>query len=73
MARLPRLVVPAQPLHLIQHGINRAARFFVDEDFSFYRDAPLQGRRHFDRVIVAYVFVTDRVHLLMTPCVASAP
>ena len=32
MARLPRLVLPGQPHHLIQHGHNRQPVFLDDED-----------------------------------------
>ncbi len=33
MARLPRLVISGQPLHLIQRGNNRSVILFADEDY----------------------------------------
>src|SRR3990170_960331 len=36
MARLPRIVVPGQPLHIIQRGNNRQSCFFADDDHCFY-------------------------------------
>ncbi len=32
MARLPRLVVPGQPLHIMHRGNNREAVFFGEDD-----------------------------------------
>ena len=32
MARLPRIVVPGVPLHVIQRGNNRQVTFFSEED-----------------------------------------
>jgi len=34
MARLPRIVVPGLPLHIIQRGNNRLPVFFADEDYN---------------------------------------
>jgi len=31
MARLPRLVIPGQPMHIVQRGNNRQATFFANE------------------------------------------
>jgi len=36
MARMPRIVVPGQALHIIQRGVNRQAVFYADEDYRFY-------------------------------------
>ena len=38
MARLPRIVVPGQPLHIVQRGNNRQAVFFADADYRRYLD-----------------------------------
>ena len=38
MARMPRMIVPGQALHIIQRGNNRQARFFSDEDYLKYLD-----------------------------------
>jgi hypothetical protein len=38
MARLGRYFLPGQPLHVIQHGNNRAPIFFHPEDHARYRD-----------------------------------
>lgn len=67
MARRPRHVVLEQPLHIIQRGNNRQAIFFADEDYRFFHEA-LQNAAHRYRCAVhAYVFMTNHVHLLLTP------
>lgn len=35
MARLPRVLLPDIPLHIIQWGNNRSACFYSDEDYVF--------------------------------------
>lgn len=67
MARLPRVVVAGHPLHVIQRGNNRQAIFFADQDYyRFHNDLRLASQR-FDCVIHAYVYMTNHVHLLVTP------
>ncbi len=73
MARLPRLVVAGQPLHLIQRGNNRAAIFFADEDYQCYRDALGEASQRFGCAIHAYVLMTNHVHLLITPADERGP
>jgi putative transposase len=67
MARLPRLVIPGQPLHLIQRGNNRSVCFFADADYQFYRDTLRTVSERFGCAIHAYVLMTNHVHLLLTP------
>ncbi|HJX18299.1 MAG TPA: transposase [Acidiferrobacterales bacterium] len=67
MARLPRYGLPGQPQHVIQRGNNRAVLFATDTDYQFFRDCLTDAcTRHGCRVH-AYVFMTNHVHLLMTP------
>lgn len=67
MARLPRYCLPGQPQHVIQRGNNRAALFATESDFHFFSDCLIEAcSRHGCRVH-AYVFMTNHVHLLMTP------
>ena len=67
MARLGRYFLPGQPLHVIQRGNNRAAIFFGDEDYRRYRDWLLEAAGTYGCSIHAYVFMTNHVHLLVTP------
>ena len=67
MARLPRLVVPNQPHHIIQTGNDLQTIFRdMDDHFAFLcwlRDAA----RQFKVAIHAYVLMPNHLHLLATP------
>jgi len=65
MPRMPRVVVPDIPQHVIKRGHNRQAIFFTDQDYyRFHTDLRAAAER-FDYAIHAYVCVTN--HLLVTP------
>lgn len=71
MARLPRYSLPGQPQHVMQRGNNRSAFFVQRADYIRYRaDLATACERH-GCVIHAYVFMTNHVHLLMTPTSAT--
>ena len=36
MPRKPRMYLPGIPCHIIQHGNNRDAAFFAEQDYQFY-------------------------------------
>ena len=67
MARLPRIVVPGQPQHIIQRGNNRQDVFASDADFQFFRDALVEAADTHGLKIHAYVWMTNHIHLLATP------
>lgn len=67
MARLPRYYLPDFPQHVIQRGNNRGPIFIADEDYSCYVDCLLDATQRYAAEIHAYVFMTNHVHLLMTP------
>lgn len=67
MARLPRIVVPGQAMHIIQRGNNRQAVFFCDGDYLIYLDTLKQAAAAHGCAIHAYVLMTNHVHLLLTP------
>ncbi len=73
MARRPRYVMPGQPLHLIQRGNNRQAIFFSDTDYSFYHEVLEDAALRYGCVVHAYVFMTNHVHLLLTPSTQTGP
>ena len=73
MPRPPRLVLPGYPLHLIQRGNDRSATFRVDEDYVVFRNALLVASRRVGCAIHAYVFMTNHVHLLVTPADEQGP
>jgi putative transposase len=73
MARLPRNVVPGQALHIIQRGNNRQAVFFAVADYRFYHECLCKAATRYGCAVHAYVFMTNHVHLLMTPTTESGP
>src|SRR5512142_786305 len=73
MPRAPRPVVPGQPLHIVQRGVNRAACFATTDDFHYYRHVLRVVSEREGCEVHAYVLMTNHVHLLLTPRDARAP
>ncbi len=67
MARLPRISLPGIPLHIVQRGNNRQACFGSDEDFAAYARWLGEYAEKLSVAIHAWVFMTNHVHLLLTP------
>ncbi|MEN3297828.1 MAG: REP-associated tyrosine transposase [Burkholderiales bacterium] len=67
MARLPRLVVPHQPHHLIQHGNDRQLIFRDADDHIVFLNWLRDASRQFEVAIHAYVLMPSHIHLLATP------
>ena len=71
MARLPRLVVPHQPHHVIQTGINGHA--FVQEaaDYTAFLEWLHDAAKQFKVAIHAYALLPAQMNLLATPSDAA--
>lgn len=67
MARMPRIIVPGQALHVIQRGNNRQAVFFADEDYQKYLEVLTENATSAGCQLHAYVLMTNHIHLLLTP------
>lgn len=67
MPRRRRLTLPDYPLHVIQRGHNRSACFISDKDMAAYANWLREGAIKFSVDIHAWVFMTNHVHLLLTP------
>lgn len=67
MARLPRLCIAGMPQHIIQRGNNRQICFASEKDFSAYAYWLEESSRKNKVLIHAWVFMTNHVHLLVTP------
>jgi putative transposase len=72
MSRLRRHSLPGQPHHVIQRGNNRAVIFRTNEDFLYFHESLRLATHRFDCLIHAYVFMSNHVHLLMTPADSTA-
>jgi len=67
MARLPRLILPGQPHHVILRGNNRQAIFFSDLDRQQLLATLAESAAHYSVAIHAYVLMDNHFHLLLTP------
>ncbi|WP_420474818.1 transposase [Noviherbaspirillum sp. ST9] len=67
MARLPRLVVPNQPHHIIQSGNDRQVVFRDAEDYAAFLGWLKEASRQFKVAVHAYVLMPNHLHLLVTP------
>ena len=67
MARLPRLCLPGIPQHIIQRGTNRQVCFASEEDLAAYAHWLEESSSKNQVAIHAWVFMTNHVHLLVTP------
>lgn len=67
MARLPRLVVPHQPHHLIQRGNDRQLIFREAEDYQRFLAWLKESAREYKVAIHAYVLMSNHLHLLASP------
>jgi putative transposase len=55
------------PVHVIQRGNNRQACFASDADLKAYANWLFEASRKYRIRVHAWVFMTNHVHLLMTP------
>jgi putative transposase len=67
MARLPRLVVPNQPHHVIQRGNDRRVVFSDVDDYTVFLEYLRDSAKIFNVAIHAYVLMPNHFHLLVTP------
>ncbi|WP_113906538.1 REP-associated tyrosine transposase [Aliidiomarina celeris] len=67
MARRKRVDIPGFPYHIVQRGNNKQNCFADSEDFSFYAHLMKIYKEKFNVDIHAWVFMTNHVHMLVTP------
>lgn len=67
MARLPRLIVPAQPHHVIQTGNNDQPIFHDDADYQAFLGWLRTAAKNYKVALHAYVLMPNHLHLLVTP------
>ena len=72
MARLPRLILPDQPHHIILRGNNRQAIFYSDLDREHLLATLKEAATQYGVAIHAYVLMDNHLHLLATPPTAEA-
>jgi putative transposase len=67
MARLPRLIVPFQPHHVIQKALSGVPLFQDDADYTAFLDWLRTAARTWKISIHAYALLPDCLHLLVSP------
>ena len=67
MARLPRIVIPNQPLHIIHRGNNRQDIFESENDMLRIKEDIEISLSKSKCYLHAYVIMTNHLHLLITP------
>jgi len=67
MARLPRVVVSSQPLHIVQWGNNRQDIFEKEEDMARIKEDIAYALSQSDCHLHAYVVMSNHLHLLIIP------
>ena len=72
MARLRRYAAPGHVQHIVQRGNNRAATFRAEADYRFFYLCLRAACERHGCAVHAYVFMTNHVHLLVTPADSAA-
>ena len=72
MARLPRLVVPHSPHHVVQRGHDQSAIFRDAEDVAQFAAWLRESARHYKLAIHAYALLPGQFQLLATPADSDA-
>ena len=67
MPRLPRFCPANHPIHVVQRGNNRQVCFTCDDDMVAYAHSLREGANKYGVAVHAWVFMTNHVHILMTP------
>ena len=67
MPRQPRFCPAGYPVHVVQRGVNRAVCFTSDQDMAAYAASLKEGAKRYEVAVHAWVFMTNHVHLLVTP------
>ena len=73
MARLPRVVLPGFPLHVIQRGTNRCDIFRDEGDYQFFLTSLHEGCEAHGCAVNAYVLMTNHAHILLSPSTEDGP
>jgi putative transposase len=67
MARLPRLVIPHQPHHIIQRGNDRQLIFRDADDYAVFLSRLREAAKQYKVAVHAYVLMSNHLHLLASP------
>jgi putative transposase len=72
MSRIARVVIPGLPYHVTQRGNRRENVFFCEADWRKYLELALGYSMQFSLQILAYCLMTNHLHLVCIPLLASS-
>lgn len=72
MPRASRYILPNVPVHVIHRGVNRTNCFLSDSDFHDYWRLLRAASISSHCAVHAYVFMTNHVHMLVTPAASDS-
>ncbi len=67
MPRVPRIVVPGEPHHVVQRGNRRQPTFFGPADYALYLALAAEAFAETKVEVWAYCLMPNHVHLIATP------
>lgn len=67
MGRLPRVLIPGLPHHVVQRGHDLNAVFVETADYEYYLENLIEYKAQYDVSVYAYCLMTNHVHLILEP------
>lgn len=67
MPRPPRIIVPEQPVHIVQRGVNRCVTFVTRADYTLFLMLLRELSDLHGCAIHSWTLMTNHFHLLLTP------
>ena len=72
MPRKPRFFLPDIPVHIVHRGRSRDPVFFENQDYATYAYWLNEAAKRYSVAVHAFVFMTNHIHLLVTPPAATS-
>ena len=67
MPRVPRIVIPGEPHHVVQRGNRRQPTFFGPADYALYLTIAAEAFAEAKVEVWAYCLMPNHIHLIATP------
>ncbi|MCB0273083.1 MAG: transposase [Bdellovibrionales bacterium] len=67
MPRIPRVVIPGYPHHIVNRGNRRQDVFFQETDYQYYLEMLSLFSRIYEVQIASYCLMTNHIHLVAIP------
>jgi putative transposase len=67
VGRLPRVLIPGLPHHVVQRGHDHKAVFVETGDYEYYLENLIEYKAQYNVAVYAYCLMTNHVHLILEP------